>query len=137
MSEGHDSLQALAEAQVMRLPERVNADGDLQRRAEWFSCAFMIGVGGQEFHLVSRGGLIAPVERGPLFMRAWSFALVAPAAAWLAHWEAIPKPGAHDILAMSKRGDLKILGDLHPLMCNLQVVKDIVAAPRGTLEVVA
>lgn len=134
MSDTELSAQQIAEAHVMRLPELVNANADLLRRAAWFRCDWLIGVGGAEFHVVSQPSRLERVERGPFFMRAWSFALVAPAEAWLAHWEAVPSPGAHDILAMSKRGDLKILGDLHPLMCNLQVVKDIVAAPRGQLE---
>jgi len=123
--------QAQAEALAQLIPDRVNADADLQRRAAWFDCDWMLGVGACEFHVSQRQGRITGFERGPFFMRAWSFSLRADADAWLEFWQPVPRPGFHDILAMSKRGALVIAGNLTPMMRNLQVVKDVVAKPRA------
>lgn len=123
-------IQARAEWMVEQIPTLVSADADLLRRAKWFDCRWMIKVGHQEFHLAQRSGHLSAVQRGPLFMAQWSFALEASSEAWHAFWKPVPEPGRHDILALSKNGSLKINGDITPLMRNLQVVKDIVAKPR-------
>ena len=125
------SAQARAEALALQIKDLANADADVMRRAVWLDCDWMIGVGPAEFHVSHQRGRITAIDRGPFFMRAWSFSLTASADAWLRFWEPLPRPGFHDILAMSKRGELKLAGDLTPLMRNLQVVKDIVATPRS------
>ena len=123
--------QADAEALALKIPMLVNEDADLQRRANWFDSRWLLKIGAVEFHVVQTSGRIISFERGPFFMRAWSFGVAAEAKGWIAHWQPIPAPGDHDILAMSKRGALQLSGDLTPLMQNLQVVKDVLAAPRA------
>jgi hypothetical protein len=127
--------QARAEWFVEQIPRLVNADADLLRRAKWFDCRWVLKVGAQEFHLSQRHGHMAAVQRGPLFMAQWSFALEASAEDWIALWQPVPPPGRHDILALSKNGLLRISGDITPLMRNLQVVKDVVAKPRELMAV--
>lgn len=117
-----------------KIPELANQDADIQRRAARFDCDWIIRIGEVDLHMHQRAGHLGPAERGPFFMRQWSFALSASPEAWLAFWEPVPRPGFHDILALSKRGDLVIQGDITPLMRNLQVVKDIVATPRALNE---
>ena len=51
-------------------------------------------------------------------------------AAWSRFWQAVPDAGWHDIFALAKRGELRIEGNLQPLMAHLQFVKDLVASPR-------
>jgi hypothetical protein len=96
--------QARAEWFVEQIPRLVNADADLLRRAKWFDCRWVLKVGAQEFHLSQRHGHMAAVQRGPLFMAQWSFALEASAEDWIALWQPVPPPGRHDILALSKNG---------------------------------
>ncbi|MGF1651644.1 MAG: hypothetical protein ACFCUN_14470 [Hyphomicrobiaceae bacterium] len=124
--------QALAETIAARMPDRTNNDEDLLRRATWFDADWLLSIGPAEFHISQRAGRIVAFERGPFFMRAWSFALDADAGSWLEHWQPVPRPGYQDLLALSKIGRLRILGDLTPLMRNLQVVKDTVASVRGS-----
>lgn len=54
----------------------------------------------------------------------------ASASAWSRFWQAVPEAGWHDIFALSKRGELRIEGNLQPLMAHLQFVKDLLAFPR-------
>ncbi|MEM1306816.1 MAG: hypothetical protein AAGG99_04760 [Pseudomonadota bacterium] len=129
-----DQDQAHAEEMVARLPARAAADADLVRRARWFTCDWRLVIGDADYFVATEHGMITAFERGPFFMRSASFSLTASAAAWLAFWEPIPRPGAHDILAMSKAGTLTLSGDLTPLMRNLQVVKDFVALPRDQVQ---
>ena len=41
-----------------------------------------------------------------------------------------PRPGWHDLLALTKRGEAMLEGDLHPFMAHLQYFKDVLALPR-------
>jgi len=123
--------QTDAEALALKIPMLVNEDPDLQRRANLFDNRWLLKIGPVEFHVAQTAGRIVSFERGPFFMRAWSFGVAAEPQDWLAHWQPIPAPGDHDILAMSKRGALQLSGDLTPLMQNLQVMKDVLASPRA------
>jgi len=49
-------------------------------------------------------------------MRSWRFAYRATSSAWAEYWQAAPKPGWHDLLALTKRGEATLEGDLHPFM---------------------
>jgi hypothetical protein len=113
-----------------RLPELVNADPVLLRRGRFLSTRFLVGVGETEYLVDIREGRIERVERGPFVMPSWRFALRGSAEAWSKFWQKMPPPGHHDIFALSKRGLLKIEGDLHPLMANLLYLKAVLAAPR-------
>jgi len=123
--------QARAEAAAMRIPDLANADPDIQRRARWLTAEWLLGAGETQFHVTQREGRIEGFQRGPFLMRPWTFAIRADAPAWLEFWRPLPAPGFHDILALSKHGRLRIEGDLHPFMANLQVIKDIVTTPRA------
>lgn len=60
----------------------------------------------------------------------WDFSVSGSAQAWCKFWEGMPQPGWHDIFAMSKRGEFIIEGNLHPMMTNLQFMKDLLAVGR-------
>lgn len=113
------------------LPRLVDGDPDLQRRGRFLDCEFTIGVGKTPLHVTVRSGKVVSVARGPFLLRPATFALEADGAAWLEFLAPMPRPGAHDIFALSKAGRLKISGNLVPLMGNLQYVKDVLAAPRA------
>ncbi len=116
---------------IERLPELVNGDTALLRRGRFLSTRFLVGVGETEYLVDVREGRIERVERGPFVMPSWRFALRGSAESWSNFWRKAPPPGHHDIFALSKRGLLKIEGDLHPLMANLLYLKTVLAAPRA------
>ncbi|WP_274424950.1 hypothetical protein [Chelativorans sp. YIM 93263] len=64
-------------------------------------------------------------------MDGWDVALRAAPDAWADHWSLFPRPDANDIFGMARHGRMRIEGNFLPLMRHLQLVKDIVALPRG------
>lgn len=112
------------------LADRVNGNAQLVHRGRFLDVDFQL-IDGERPYLVSvRNGRIA-VESGPALMRPWRFSIRATGAAWREFWQAVPRPGFHDIFAMCKAGHARIEGDLQPLMANLRYIKAVLAAPRG------
>jgi hypothetical protein len=71
------------------------------------------------------------VKRRGSIERVWAAVAVrGTAEAWREFWQPIPRPGWHDLFALSKHGVLTLEGDLHALISNLQYVKDLLALPR-------
>lgn len=114
-----------------RLPELVNDNAALVHRGRFLSVDLLLQDGEETYHVRIRDGRIDGVERGPLLMRPWRFAIRAEAEAWRAFWEPMPRPGYHDVFAMCKLGVASVEGDLQPLMANLRYVKEVLAAPRA------
>ncbi|MBI2159128.1 MAG: hypothetical protein HYU25_01835 [Candidatus Rokubacteria bacterium] len=112
------------------LPALVNGNEALVRRGRDCTTTFLVEAGDTAWLISVHEGRVAKVERGPFLMRAWSFAVRAPAEAWQKFWEPMPAPGYHDIFAMTKGGHARVEGNLHPLMANLRFIKDVLAAPR-------
>lgn len=114
-----------------RLSDLVNADADLVRRGRYCSLTFLVAAGATQWLVTVHQGRIVEVARGPFLMRAWSFAIRAPEAAWREFWQSTPAAGFHDVFAMAKAGHAVVEGDLLPLMQHLRYVKDVLASPRG------
>ncbi|HUI17848.1 MAG TPA: hypothetical protein VL244_09300 [Alphaproteobacteria bacterium] len=121
---------AHAAATFAQLPALANADAWLVQRGRHLSTECLIEIGAVPFYASIAAGRIAALERGPQLMRPWRFAIRASARSWLGFWQPVPLPGSHDLLALAKRGELRLEGDLAPLMANLQYFKDLLAAPR-------
>lgn len=115
---------------MMRLPALQEAESFLQWRGRRFTAEMLLEADAQTFRLSFQAGRLVALEEGAGLLRSWDFALRADAEAWLQHWRTTPPPGFHDFFAMAKFGRLRMEGDLHPLMANLQFVKDVVALPR-------
>jgi hypothetical protein len=113
-----------------RLPELVANDADLLRIGRYMTVDFMVEIGSVPFYLSVERGRLVTLEKGPLLMRPWTFAVRGTAEAWNRFWQPIPEPGWHDIFALAKRGVAGMEGDLHPFMANLQYIKNLLAAPR-------
>jgi len=113
------------------LPALVAADAHLVRRGRFLTCDLEIGIGELPLSVSVDAGRITQVARGPFLLKPWTFAIRMPADAWLEFLAPVPKPGWHDIMALSKRGIARIEGNLQPFMANLQFVKDVLAAPRA------
>lgn len=113
-----------------RLFELVNADEALVRRGRFLTCDFLVEVGETPYLISVDRGRLASVMRGPGLMRPWRFAIRAPEDAWREFWQAVPRPGYHDLFALTRFGRARIEGDLQPFMANLRYVKEVLEAPR-------
>lgn len=125
-----DALAADLVARVEALPALVNGDPWLVRRGRFLDVEILLELGRARYRLAIERGRIAALERSGTPMPSWRFAVRAGEEAWRRFWQPVPAPHYHDILAMAKRGELSIEGDLHPFMANLLYIKDVLAAPR-------
>jgi pimeloyl-ACP methyl ester carboxylesterase len=115
---------------IERIPDLVNADENLVKRGRHLSTTFLMEIGDKGYLVKIIEGRVVGVTPGPFVTPNYSFALRAPRDEWELFWTKVPPPGHHDIFALFKRGKLTIEGDLHPLMANLQYIKDVLASPR-------
>lgn len=106
-------------------------------RGRFLDCECLLGPIGHPFHASIRQGRIVDLTPAPVLMRSWRFSYRASPAAWAEHWQAAPRPGFHDLLALTKRGEAVLEGDLHPFIANLQYFKDVLALPRHNFVMVA
>lgn len=98
-------------------------------RAPSLQARAWIGIGAARLILdLDRGRLVVPDAVPLLYPTA--FSLHGTPAAWTAYWEPMPRPGWHDLFALTKRGEMRVEGDLHPFMAHLQLYKDLLALPR-------
>jgi hypothetical protein len=115
---------------IERLFDLVNADAALVRRGRFLTTDFLVEVGDEPFHVSVQDGRIASVTRGAAIARPWRFAIRASAEAWREFWQPVPRPGYHDLFALTRFGHARIEGDLLPLMANLRYVKEVLETPR-------
>ena len=66
----------------------------------------------------------------PVLMWSWCFSYRASVTAWTEFWKPAPRPGWHDLLALTKSGEAVLEGNLLPFMTHLQYFKDVLALPR-------
>jgi hypothetical protein len=113
------------------IPRWLDADSDLIRAGQWLNVDCLLGPIGQPWLVSIRLGRISAMSAAPKLMPSWRFAYTASSAAWIEYWRPEPKPGWHDLLALTKNGEASLEGDLHPLMTHLQYFKDMLALPRS------
>lgn len=127
------------DAAVIRAFDRIAALLDqapaLIARGRQLDCDCLIGPMARPLHVSIRAGRIIELVSAPRLMRSWRFSYCATALAWAAYWQAEPKPGWHDLLALTKRGEAVLEGDLYPFMTHLQYFKDLLALPRSHFAV--
>jgi hypothetical protein len=99
-------------------------------RGRTLDCECLLGPFDHPFHVSIRGGRIVDLTPAPVLMRSWRFSYRATAAAWSEYWKPAPRPGWHDLLALTKCEEAVLEGDLHPFMTHLQYFKDVLALPR-------
>jgi hypothetical protein len=99
-------------------------------RGRTLDCECRLGPIDHPFHVSIRGGRIIDLTPAPVLMRSWRFSYRASPAAWAEYWKPMPRPGWHDLLALTKRDEATLEGDLHPFMAHLQYFKDVLALPR-------
>jgi hypothetical protein len=134
-------LPHAADAAVIKafteIPALLERTPDLITRGRFLDCECRLGPIGRPFHASIRAGRIVDLTPAPVLMRSWRFSYCATPVAWTEYWQAAPKPGWHDLLALTKRGEAVLEGDLHPFMAQLQYFKDLLALPRPHFAAVA
>jgi hypothetical protein len=91
----------------------------------------LLGPKDQPYHVSFAAGRIVEMAPAPILMRSWCFSYRASPAAWTEFWKPVPRPGWHDLLALTKSGEAVLEGDLYPFMTHLQYFKDVLALPRA------
>ena len=119
------------------LPALLDRAPALVARGRLLDCECRLGPMDHPFYAAIRGGRIVELTPAPVLMRSWRFSYRATAQAWTAYWQAEPQPGWHDLLALTKRGEAVLEGDLHPFMTHLQYFKDLLALPRAQAQAAA
>jgi hypothetical protein len=112
------------------IPALLEGTSALIARGRFLDCECLLGPANHAFHVSIRQGRIVDLTPSPVLMRSWRFSYRASAAAFAEYWQPAPRPGFHDLLALTKRGEAVLEGDLHPFMTNLQYFKDVLALPR-------
>lgn len=121
-----ESLQQRFES----IARHVNADARLVHRGRYLTADLKVLVDDVPYLLRIRGGRIESLAtQMPLFVPA-DLVIRGTAGAWAAFWEPIPRPGWHDLFALTKRGAMVIEGDSHVLFAHLQYLKDFLVLPR-------
>ena len=116
-------------ARVAALPERVNSNAALLRRGRFLNTALQLLVGEQSFVVRIADGRIA--EAGPSRFATGDVAMIAEPAVWRRLLASPPAVGDHDFLAFYKRKELRLAGDLHPLMSRLLYFKEVLGNLRA------
>jgi hypothetical protein len=137
MSSASNATDASVMEAFAMIPAALDQTPALIVRGRWLDCECLLGPIGHPFHISIRQGRIVDLAPAPVLMRSWRFSYRASPAAWAEYWQAVPKPGFHDLLALTKRGEAVLEGDLHPFIAHLQYFKDVLALPRYRSVMVA
>jgi hypothetical protein len=113
------------------IPRLLDADRALLHAGRWLNVDCLLGPIGRPFLVAIRQGRIAEMSAAPRLMPSWRFSYTASSRAWTEYWRPEPRPGWHDLLALTKRGEASLKGDLYPFMTHLQYFKDLLALPRS------
>lgn len=130
MSFPPDATDAAVIDAFAKIPAWLDRDPALIHRGRFLDCECLLGPLHAPFHVSIRTGRIVDLAPAPVLMRSWRFSYRATPLAWAQHWQPMPRPGWHDLLALTKRGEAMLEGDLHPFIANLQYFKDVLALPR-------
>jgi hypothetical protein len=102
----------------------------LRRLGQLFSETVLMEVDGNEFYLTFEKGDVVEIKQGPSLKTPWRFALRVNGDALMKFWEAVPRPGYHDIFGLVKYGHGRIDGDILVLVKNLRFFKEFMALGR-------
>lgn len=130
MDELSDNSEGVLAA-LLALPRLIAGQDDLVRRGRHLSTVCIVGTRQDTVFLTIERGLVTAADGGPALLRAASFAYRADPAAWTGYWQAMPAPGFHDLLALTKSKKATVEGQIQTFLTHLQYFKDLLALPRG------
>jgi hypothetical protein len=110
----------------------INADPMLRRWGRQLTADVLLQVGPDICRILIRDGQIASVSPGAAAIQAWTLAFRAEPQAWAKFMSREPVPGFHDVMALVRRGALRIEGDIRPFMQHIIWFKGLFATMRET-----
>jgi hypothetical protein len=122
------------DVRLAALAERVDRDPVLRRRGRYLNTICQLDIGDETVLLRIIDGRISELRRGPFVTPSASFAISGEAGIWRRLLAASPPPGDHDLLAFVKRRELRLTGDLHPLMSHLLYFKGVLGHLREAAQ---
>ena len=126
-----DKLRGIGD-RLSALAGKIEADPVLLRRGRYLNATCQLDMGDDTYLLRIVDGRIHEVRPGPFATPSADFAISGSAAVWRRFLAAAPPPGDHDLFAFLKRKELRVAGDLHPLMSHLLYFKAVFANLRET-----
>ncbi len=117
-------------ARFAGLPALVESDAVLLRRGRVLNTVCRLDIGDETVLLRIIDGHVAEVRPGPFVTPSADFAISGEADVWRRFLAAHPPPGDHDLFAFLKRRELRVAGNLHPLMSHLLYFKALFALLR-------
>jgi hypothetical protein len=130
MTSSSNASEAAVVGVFAEIPAMLDQAPALILRGRTLDCECLLGPMEHPFHASIRGGRIIDLTPATGLMRSWRFSFRASPTAWVEYWKPVPRPGWHDIFALTKRKEALLEGDLHPFMTHLQYFKDVLALPR-------
>jgi hypothetical protein len=116
------------------LAERIDRDPALLRRGRYLNVKCQLDIGDDTVLLRIIDGRIAEIRKGPFVTPSAAFAISGKTAVWGRLLAPNPPPGDHDLLAFVKRRELRLTGDLYPLMSHLPYFKGALGHLRGAAQ---
>jgi hypothetical protein len=129
MTPAPDATDAALIAAFAGIPKLLDQAPALIFRGRFLDCECRLGPTDHPFQASIRGGRMIELTPASGLMRSWRFSYRASLVAWAEYWKPAPRPGWHDLLALTKREQAILEGDLQPFMAHLQYFKDVLA-PR-------
>jgi hypothetical protein len=115
---------------LQTLVAKVDRDATLLRRGRYLNATCRLDIGDDACLLRVVDGRIHEARPGPFVTPSADFGISGAAEVWCRFLAAEPPPGDHDLLAFVKRQELRLSGDLHPLMSHLLYWKGVFAHLR-------
>lgn len=131
MAVADTSMDTGIAARIAALPEAVDGDPALVRRGRFLNATWQLDIGDDAFLVRIADGKITHVRHGPFVTPSADFAMIAAPDIWKRLLVQPPAPpGDQDFLAFVKRREMKLAGNLQPLMSHLLYFKGLLAHLR-------
>ncbi len=115
---------------LLLIPDQLRAHPSLVWRGRHAHFSFMVGVGPDDYVLDISAGWLTQISLRALPTDSAQFTISATEEAWDLFWSPVPPRDFHDLFSMLAAGNLRLDGNLVPLMQHLQYIKDLLALPR-------
>jgi len=97
-----------------------DGDDELDAHGKYYSCSFLLDMEEREFLIRMHAGKVEEIIPDPEPLEHYQFAIRASGDTWRKFSQETPPPMFHGIWAASFQEDMRLEGDLLPLMQNLR-----------------
>lgn len=122
--------QTLSERFVRTMRGRAAQEEALCRRAKTFTADLIVRIGSIAHLVRCEAGRVSACEPRVPLLHSTRLTISGTPRAWHELWASTPRAGWHDLFALTKRGEMRVDGDMQLLLAHLQYVKDLLNLPR-------